>query len=281
MLDNIQHYILHFSIYFGWMDVCKPNAVTIVDYILAMKVETNPSTDHRRGVITTLKLLSQFLDDKPFREMTRNDVLSFLESKRKSETVDPIHKWITTYNHHLINLLRFFKWLFYPNIESSKRQKPQVIENIPPLKRKEKSTYKPTDIWTKQEHVIFLQYAGNKRDRCYHAMAIDTGCRGSELLKLRIKDIIFKNAGNSQYAQIQVNGKIGNRTLPLILSIPYVKDWIDDHPQRTNPNAHLFCGLKRNIGRALTRYAIYDGYDHYKREVFPKLCVYRYRGYMN
>ncbi len=92
--------------------ISKTNAATIVDYILSMKVETNLSTDHRRGVITTLKLLSQFLDDKPFKEITRDDVLSFLDSKRKSETADPIHKWITTYNHHLINLLRFFKWLY-------------------------------------------------------------------------------------------------------------------------------------------------------------------------
>lgn len=69
-----------------------------------------------------------------------------------------------------------------------------------------------------------------------------------ELLKLRIKDIVYKNAGNSQYAQIQVYGKIGTRTLPLIQSIPYVKDWIDDHPQRANPNAHLFCGMKKILG---------------------------------
>jgi hypothetical protein len=85
--------------------ISKTNATTIIDYILAMKVETNLSDDHRRGVITTLKLVSQFLDDKPFKEMTRNDILSFLDSKRKSEIVDPMHKWITTYNHHLINLL--------------------------------------------------------------------------------------------------------------------------------------------------------------------------------
>ena len=106
--------------------ISKTNAISIVDYILAMKVETNLSIDHRRGVITTLKLLSQFLEDKPFKEMTRNDILSFLESKRKSETVDPNHKWVTTYNHHLINLQRFFKWLYSPNIEPSKRQKPSV-----------------------------------------------------------------------------------------------------------------------------------------------------------
>jgi hypothetical protein len=67
----------------------KTNAISIVAYILAMKVEANLSIDHRREVITTLKLLSQFLEDKPFKEMTRNDILSFLERKRKSETVDP------------------------------------------------------------------------------------------------------------------------------------------------------------------------------------------------
>jgi hypothetical protein len=47
--------------------ISKTNAITIIDYILSMKVETNLSDDHRRGVITTLKLVSQFLDDKPFQ----------------------------------------------------------------------------------------------------------------------------------------------------------------------------------------------------------------------
>jgi hypothetical protein len=89
-------------------------------------------------------------------------------------------------------------------------------------------------------------------------MAIDTSCRGHELLKIRIKDLVYKTAGDYQYAEILVN-------------VPYVKDWIDDHPQRTNPNAHLFCGLKKTFGRVLSRYAIYDIYQHYKEKVFPKL----------
>ena len=53
----------------------KSNALTIADYILAMKVETNLSTNHKRSIITSLKLVSQFLDNKPFKEMTRQDVL--------------------------------------------------------------------------------------------------------------------------------------------------------------------------------------------------------------
>jgi integrase/recombinase XerD len=252
--------------------ISKLNAITIVNYVLAMKVEENLSINHKRGVVTSLKLLSQFVDNKPFKEITKEDLLEFLDSYRRPEPIDPTHKWIGTYNQRLINSLRFFKWLYYPDIEPSKRQKPKVVENIPALKRKEKSKYKASDIWTKQEHVIFLQYCGNKRDACYHAMAIDTGCRPSELLKLHIKDIVFKTAENStQYAQIQVNGKTGNRTIPLILCIPYVKNWIDDHPQRSNPHAHLFCGLKKNFGRVLTRSALYNTYMHYREEAFPRL----------
>jgi integrase len=251
--------------------ISRENALTIIDYILSMKVETNLSTNHRRGIITSLKLVSEFLGNKPFKEITREDIITFLDSIRKPETSDPMHKWIGTYNHRLIDLLRFFKWLYSPHIEHSKRKKPEVIDNIPTLKRKERSKYKPSDLWTKEEHSIFLQYCSNKRDRCYHAMAIDTSCRGHELLKIRIKDILYKTAGNYQYAEVLVNGKTGSRVIPLIVCIPYVKDWLDDHPQRTNPTAHLFCGLKKNMGRMLTRYAIYDTYQHYKEKVFPRL----------
>lgn len=66
--------------------VSKTNALTIADYVLAMRVETNLSTNHRRGVITTLKLLSGYLEKRPFRKMTREDILSFLDSVRKPET---------------------------------------------------------------------------------------------------------------------------------------------------------------------------------------------------
>jgi hypothetical protein len=39
-----------------------------------MKSETNLSVNHRRGIITSLKLLSEFLGNKPFKEMTHEDI---------------------------------------------------------------------------------------------------------------------------------------------------------------------------------------------------------------
>jgi|GEM_PF-2767272 len=59
-------------------------------------------------------------------------------------------------------------------------------------------------------------------------MAHDTAARPSELLKLKVKDIVFKHAGESQYAEVSVNGKTGTRHLPLIDSIPYIKDYLQN-----------------------------------------------------
>ncbi|MGA9150477.1 MAG: hypothetical protein WBZ36_07860 [Candidatus Nitrosopolaris sp.] len=142
-----------------------------------------------------------------------------------------MHKWIGTYNIYRIYLLRFFKWLYYPDREPKKRSKPSVIENIPQLKRKEQSIYKPTDMWTAMEDALFLKYCPTKRMKCYHAVSRDTACRPHELLKLKIKDIVFKSAANKQYAEVLVNGKTGPRHIPLIDSIPYVKDYLDIHNQ--------------------------------------------------
>lgn len=61
----------------------KENALTIANYILSMKVETNLSVNHKRGIITSLKLLSEFLDSKSFKKMTREDILLFLDTLRK------------------------------------------------------------------------------------------------------------------------------------------------------------------------------------------------------
>jgi hypothetical protein len=69
-----------------------------------------------------------------------------------------------------------------------------------------------------------------------------------------------------------VNGKTGSRPLPLIDSIPYIKDYLDDeHPLPGNPNAVFFSGNRKSLGRAIGIHAIEYIYRHYKRELFPRL----------
>jgi tetratricopeptide (TPR) repeat protein len=149
------------------------------------------------------------------------------------------------------------------------------MEGIRQLSRKEKSPYKPLDIWTNEDHALFLKYCPEKRDRCYHAMASDTSCRPHELLSLRIKDIVFKlSSTKKQYAEVHItNSKTKPRTLPLIFSIPYIKDWIDSHPKANNPNSFLFISLAdSNYGEQLSENSLYKQYSRtYRKRYYPKL----------
>ena len=100
----------------------------------------------------------------------------------------------------------------------------------------------------------------------------DLSCRPHEILKLRIKDIQFKTAGNGQYAQVVVNGKTGTRPIPLINSIPYLKDYLDhEHPQPSNPNSPLISGIGKSLGRRISPKSLGKIYENYKRDLFPKL----------
>ena len=252
----------------------RGDALILMDYVISLKAEINPSDNYRKSVI---KIVGKFMifcrlsNDKPPVQLGREDVIAFLDSFRKSESSDPLHKWIGTYNLYRVHLLRFFKWLHYPNVEPNKR--PKIIENISQLKRKEKSIYKPTDLWTTQDDLLFLKYCPSKRMKCFHTMAKDTSCRPHELLKLRMRDVTFKiTPDKSQYAELLVNGKTGSRPMVLIDSIPYVKDYLDhEHPQPGNPNAIFLSGNRKSFGRALRIRAIETIYGKYKTELFPKL----------
>jgi hypothetical protein len=158
----------------------EDNATTIVKYVGAMKSEVNPSVNYRKDII---KCLTRFCHYKQsqysknqinLKQLDRKDALAFLDSLRKSEIADPLHRWIGTYNLYRVHLIRFFKWLYSPDVEPDKRPKSPVVENIQQLKRKEKSIYKPTDMWTSEDDLLFLKYCPSKRMKCFHMMARDT-----------------------------------------------------------------------------------------------------------
>jgi hypothetical protein len=95
----------------------KENALTISEYIIAMKREINPRLSYIKYTIEFLSELSRFVGtEKQFEDMTRDGILLYLGSNRKSENDDPLHKWIGSYNTKRIVLMRFFKWLYYSNI---------------------------------------------------------------------------------------------------------------------------------------------------------------------
>ena len=253
----------------------------LADYIIAMKREINPRPSYVKNNIQFLSELSRFVGiEKRFEDFTQYGILSYLDSLRKSENDDLMHKWIGSYNVKSEAILRFYKWLCYQNIEDPKKRnelsklegKPECITGIRQLKRKEISCYKPSDLWTQEDDKLFLKWVTSKRDRCYHIVARDLSARPHEILSIKIRDVVFKNANKYQYAETLVNGKTGSRQLPLIQSIPYVKDWLSEHPSRNNANSRLFVALSnRSRGKPLTVGGLYQIYKYYKEEFFPTL----------
>jgi integrase len=218
------------------------NVKVICEYIMAEQNEINIKESTKEGKIKCLVRLSSYLNHKSFNKLSKQDILEYLTSLKKPESIDPQHKSIGTYNGRQMILLKFFRWLNNPSESDARRRStPDCMDGIKRLPRMEKSTYRPSDLWNEEEHELFLKYCPSIRDKLYHAMAYDTSARPNELLTLHIGDIFFRRTSEgSQYAEIVITGKTKSRTLPLIFSLPYLKQFLQVHPQGTNSNAWLY-----------------------------------------
>ncbi|MGD1836408.1 MAG: tyrosine-type recombinase/integrase [Nitrososphaeraceae archaeon] len=265
------------------------NANIICDYIIVEQTEFNIKDSTKIGKIKALVYLSRFFDDnKSFKEMTKKDILDHLNSFRKHNQNDAAgnnnndnnndnESWIGTYNFRQMIFNKFFCWLYNPDEpDPTKREKPDCMKGIKKLPRKQKTSYNSGHIWDQRENAIFLKYCPLTRDRCYHAMSMDTSARPHELLGLRIKDLEFKvSEDGKQFAMVRIkNGKTGPRTVPLIDSLPYVKEWIQhDHPYGSNPDSWLFVSTGNNYGSKLTYEGLVNRYEYYKNKYFPSLLL--------
>ena len=70
------------------------NSNTIIDFLIAIKIENNISECTKSNYIVTISFLSSIHKNKMFKEMSREDILLFLDSFRKPEVSDPSHRWI-------------------------------------------------------------------------------------------------------------------------------------------------------------------------------------------
>ena len=71
--------------------------------------------------------------------------------------------------------------------------------------------------------------------------------------------------------EVIIRGKTGPRTVPLIDSIPYLKEWMEEHPNGKNPDSFIFISLGNNHGSKLTLDGLSSHYDYYKKKYFLKI----------
>ncbi len=109
-----------------------------------------------------------------------------------------------------------------------------------------------SDLITVEEYKAMLEACNNARDRAIISTLYDSGCRIGELLLMKISNLRFDNYGGLLVVPFQ--GKTGTRQVRIIGdSVPYLRAWLDNHPNRNDVNAPLFCNISEGIrGRAMT-----------------------------
>jgi len=75
----------------NWLRIktSNENALAISEYVLLLRREVNPSQNYTKIQIQALVELSEYLKQKPLKQLTTEDVLSFLDKLRKTEDKEP------------------------------------------------------------------------------------------------------------------------------------------------------------------------------------------------
>lgn len=97
------------------------------------------------------------------------------------------------------------------------------------------------DMPTKEEINSLLDNMPRAMDRCL-VMTFLEGLRLNEARNVKIKDIVDKETHMVIYITVSKSKK---RPVPVINSVPFIVEWLNQHPDRKNPNAFLF-SHKRN-----------------------------------
>ena len=170
------------------------NANIICDYIIAEETELNIKNSTKESRIKVITWLSEFFDNqKSLNQMTKQDILLYMNSLRRPTSEDPNQRWVGTYNNRQIIFNKFFRWLYNQDEpDHKKRETPICMKGIKQLPKKQKTPYSPSDLWDQRDHAIFLKFCPSPRDRCYHSLANDMSARPGEILNLKLKDIVFK-----------------------------------------------------------------------------------------
>jgi len=139
-----------------------------------------------------------------------------------------------TKSDYKIILKRFYKWLL-----GNDEVAPKVVSWI--KIKDSKSNILPEELLTEEEVLRLVNNAKFVRDKAFIYLLYESGARIGEILTLKIKHITF----GEKISSILVNGKTGQRRIPIVKSVPYLKEWIKEHPFSEDSESRVWCKLIR------------------------------------
>jgi hypothetical protein len=224
----------------------KVNADLVAKYYAYMK-ENDASERHMNNQLKAAIAFAISIGPKKTLSAIRKttDILAFLDSKIKSDQEDPEKKWITTWNDYLHRVKRLIRWIH--NQHGKKSIVPEAEWKTPAFalirqkKTKRLSPYSETEIWEREDILLITKYAEHITDKAALTLFWDLDGRNHEVTMLKIKNIRL----HEQYGQgeIPAEAKTGSGPILLTCSFTYVRDLLQTHPDKDNPEAPIIYNI--------------------------------------
>ena len=174
---------------------------------------------------------------KDWEDVTRADIeeLVYEFIQRYSSNGKETHH---TWDHKKI-LKIFFRWIKLGSRDFRDVGNPEETKWI--HLNRVKSGIVREQLITDEDVSKMIKSCINPRDKAFFDVHYEAGTRPGEILSLKIKNVKFDNFG----AFINVDGKTGSRPIRLVKSVPSLANWLDNHPQKEEPEAPLWIILEK------------------------------------
>lgn len=215
--------------------ISERNKQLIQEFLTHCKIEGLSLGRTARYGWVLLKL-SEWLA-KDFDQADRKDIESLVGKIQLNESYKDWTKHL-----YKVAIKKFYKWM------NGGEEYPSTVRWIK-CNFKNSDRILPEEILTGEEVKKMIELAEHPRDKAFIASLYESGCRIGEIGVLNMKHVVFDEYG----AQIIVDGKTGMRRVRLIASVPYLTNWINNHPFRNDPEYPLWISIgTMNHGKQLS-----------------------------
>ncbi len=178
---------------------------------------------------------------KDYKSITGDDLIAW------AQVIDAKYSQGTAQLYR-VKVRSFLAWIH--NGDDEDADLPDALKVIKPKTLKQNYS---KHILSKDEVLLMIQAARSQRDRALIFCLYESGCRASEILGLRMQDIVLNEHGG----YIVVDGKTGGRRIPLIESVPELQMWLNMHPFKDDETCPVWA-VSGIIRKSLTYRALYQ-----------------------
>jgi len=219
--------------------ICAANKKVIDEFRSFLVAGGDTGTPRVMKYLCHLHMIAKLMGRLPFVNAKREDIVKVFEKIQNHGYAE------NTVKDYKVAMKRFYAWLR----ESEPLQYPKEVSWLRCSidKDKQKKLHRE-DLPTPEEILKMVEACIQPRDRAFLFTLYEGGFRIGEIGSAKIGDVKIHDGE----CDIVVNGKTGERSVPLYACIPYLQQWLELHPLRNDKDAPLWTGFgTRNLQKQM------------------------------